>query len=83
MGLEYFALFFNLYKIGLAVNTEHSHWFVMFNIMLCVSNVLLVYGTVLSIYIIYLYYIIYIYIKYIKHDLFLSLYICFDKDTVL
>ena len=36
------------------------------------SNVLLVYGTVLSIYIIYLYYIIYIYIKYIKHDLFLS-----------
>ena len=47
------------------------------------SNVLLVYGTVLSIYIIYLYYIIYIYIKYIKHDLFLSLYICFDKYTVL
>ena len=33
MGLEYFALLFNLYKIGLAVNTEHSHWFVMFNII--------------------------------------------------
>ena len=25
----------------------------------------------------------YIYIKYIKHDLLISLYICFDKDTVL
>ena len=56
MGLEYFALLFNLYKIGLAVNTEHSHWFVCSilseSVCGCVSNVLLVYGTVLSIFIV-------------------------------
>ena len=53
MGLEYFALLFNLFKIGLAENTEHSHWFVMSilceSVCGCVSKVLLVYETVLKV----------------------------------
>ena len=32
-GSRIFCITFNLYKIGVAVNTEHSHWFVMFNII--------------------------------------------------